>query len=77
MLYILIVLILGKLIEDIFVFLKVFKDFGVNVLCIGIGNRYDKKEFDDIFISLDVGYVFIGDVIKFGKMIREIRRIIC
>lgn len=75
--HILIVLTSGKSTEDILAPSKALKDSGVNVLCIGIGNRYDKKELDDISTSPDAGHVLTGDATKLGKTIREIRRIIC
>lgn len=75
--HILIVLTSGKSTEDILAPSKALKDSGVNVLCIGIGNRYDKKELDDISTSPDAGHVLSGDATKLGKTIREIRRKIC
>lgn len=75
--HILIVLTSGKSTEDILAPSKALKDSGVNVLCIGIGNSYDKKELDDISTSPDAGHVLSGDATKLGKTIREIRRKIC
>lgn len=72
-----IVFILGKLIEDVIILLKVFRDFGVIVFCIGIGKMYNEKEFDDIVIDLDVDYVLIIDVVWFGFVIKVVKGKIC
>lgn len=74
---VLIVVVLGKLIGDFVGFVKVLKYVGVIVFCVGVGNGFDLKEFDEMVMDLDSDYVFIVDVIELGLVVKVIKGKVC
>ena len=74
---ILIVVTSGKSTGDVIAPSKALRDAGVTVFCVGVGNKFDQKQLDEMATDPDVGHVFIADVTQMGLVVKAIKGKVC
>lgn len=67
----------SKLIDRFFVFVQEFRDLGVIVIIIGMGNRYCSRQLGNIVIDLNLWYMFKVEFDVLGFLVGFVVDICC